>query len=77
MSTEELARILILLGFLVIASGLILLALGRFPVIGNLPGDLHLQSDGVSCFVPLASMLVVSVILSILLTIVVNLLQRH
>jgi hypothetical protein len=76
-ATEDFARLLILVGILVVASGLILLALGRFPAIGNLPGDLHFQSDGVSCFIPLASMLLVSIILSILLTIVVNLLQRH
>jgi hypothetical protein len=74
---EDFGRILILVGILVVAVGLLFLALARFPNFGNLPGDIHVQTDGVSCFVPLASMLVVSIVLSILLTIVLNLLQRR
>ncbi len=70
-------RILIGFGLVVVAAGLVLLLVGRIPFLGHLPGDIRFQSGGVSCFIPLATSLVVSILLSLFLTIVVNLLQRH
>ena len=55
----EVGAILVVLG-LVARSG----ALGWF---GRLPGDIRIERDTVRVYVPLASMLIVSVVLSVLL----------
>ena len=69
--TREVGRVLIVAGAAVVAVGLLAVtgALGWF---GNLPGDLRYERDdgSVRVYVPLASMIVVSVVLSVLLTLV-------
>jgi hypothetical protein len=54
--------VLILVGLLVWSGGL-----GWF---GRLPGDIRLERDSVRIYVPLASMLIVSVVLSLVLYVV-------
>ncbi|MXZ62539.1 MAG: DUF2905 domain-containing protein [Chloroflexi bacterium] len=67
--TREVGLVLIVAGAAVVAVGLLVVtgALGWF---GNLPGDLRYERDdgSVRVYVPLASMLVASVVLSVLLT---------
>ena len=69
--TREVGLVLIVAGAAVVAVGLLAVtgALGWF---GNLPGDLRYERDdgSVRIHVPLASMLLVSVVLSVLLTLV-------
>jgi len=65
-------------GLLLVAAGLgvvlvgLFVAAGWFGWFGRLPGDLRFGGDNVRVYVPLASMILVSVIL----TVVVNLLRR-
>ncbi len=66
------ARLLLLGGFVLVAAGLVLLALGRFLPLGHLPGDFTLRGRHVSVFVPLATCLLLSLVLTLLL----NLLRR-
>jgi hypothetical protein len=47
--------------------GLIVLAVGRLPWLGRLPGDFTIRRDGLTLYVPLASCLLLSVIVSLLL----------
>jgi hypothetical protein len=57
---------------LVVVGGLFwLLARAGLPL-GQLPGDFHFERGNLTCFFPLASML----LLSLLLTLAINLLQR-
>ncbi len=63
---EDLGRILLLVGIAFACVGLFLLAAGRFGL-GRLPGDLVFERDGVSVHLPLATSLLLSVVLTILL----------
>ncbi len=65
---EDLAKLLIILGVVIILLGGALLLVGRVPFLGKLPGDITIQSGGFTCFFPLAT----SILLSILLTILVQ-----
>lgn len=69
--TREVGLVLIVAGAAVAAVGLLALtgALGWF---GNLPGDLRYERDdgSVRVYVPLASMVVASVVLSVLVALV-------
>lgn len=69
---EELAKLLILFGVVIILVGGALLLIGRVPFLGHLPGDITLSQGGFTCFFPLAT----SILLSLLLTLLLNLLAR-
>ncbi len=78
---EGLGRWLILLGVSIAALGLLFWLLSRAPFfnqLGSLPGDIHFRSaDGrLSCWIPIASSILLSILLTILLNIVVRLFNR-
>lgn len=59
-------RLLIALGLALLAAGLLWPWLSRIPW-GRLPGDVHVERDGFSLWLPLGTGLVLSVLLSLLL----------
>ena len=67
----ELGKLLIGMGlFLVLVGGLILL-IGRIPGLGRLPGDLYIRRDGFTLYLPLATSLLVSLGLTVLINLLV------
>ena len=67
---EPLGRSLLFLGLiLALAGGLILLA-GKIPFLGKLPGDIFIQRKNFSFCFPLATSLVLSVILSLVFALI-------
>ncbi len=58
---------LVVVGVIIVVVGLVFVTGGRIPLLGHLPGDIVIQRDNVTIFVPLASMLLVSVVVSIVL----------
>jgi len=47
--------------------GVLVLVAGRVPWLGRLPGDFTFRRDGLTIYVPLATCLLASVVLSLLL----------
>ncbi|MBN2471165.1 MAG: DUF2905 domain-containing protein [Anaerolineae bacterium] len=82
MSIETLGRTLLLIGLALALFGAGLWLLGKVagPGIGkwfgNLPGDIVIKSNGLTCLFPLASMLIISILLTIALNIVIRLINR-
>jgi hypothetical protein len=68
----EIGRWLIGVGILLVVIGLVMMAAGRLPWLGRLPGDILIERDNLTIFIPLGTMLVVSLIL----TIIANLIAR-
>ncbi len=65
---------LLLIGGLALAGvGLLLVLAGRIPLLGRLPGDVLIQRGNFTFYFPL----VTSLLLSVLLTVVLNLLARR
>jgi hypothetical protein len=63
-----LGRALITLGIALIVLGLLVTFAGRLPFrLGRLPGDIYIQGKHSNFYFPLATCLVVSVLLSVLL----------
>ncbi|MDY0267714.1 DUF2905 domain-containing protein [Trichloromonas sp.] len=60
-------RLLIILGLVLILVGLLLTYGGRIPWLGRLPGDFRIERENFSFYFPLASSLLVSLLLSLLL----------
>ena len=69
---EPIGRVLLVLGVVLVAAGLVLVLAPRVPFVGHLPGDIRIARDGVVIYIPLGTMIVVSVLLSV----VVSLLGR-
>ena len=72
----DLGRWLLFVGLGLAGLGLLLILAGRIPFIGRLPGDIHIQRDGFSCFVPLATSLLLSLVLTLLLNVFLRLFSR-
>jgi uncharacterized integral membrane protein len=65
---SDLGRILILFGLLLVVIGIAFIVLNRLNVpLGRLPGDFSWRGRGWSVSFPLASSIIVSVVLSLLL----------
>lgn len=73
----EIARALIVMGALIVLVGLVLLVVGRIPFLGHLPGDIRIQTVGTTWYIPLATSILISIVLSLLLTIIGNLFLRR
>ena len=63
----DIARFLILLGVAALVAGLILLFAPRIPWLGRLPGDIVVQRERFTFYFPLATSIVVSILLTVLL----------
>lgn len=63
----QFGRTLIFFGVLLIVVGAVLTLAPRIPFLGNLPGDLHLRGKNWSFHFPIVTSIVVSVVLTVLL----------
>jgi len=69
---HEFGKILLLIGCLMIIAGLLMLFLPKVPLIGRLPGDFVIRKGNFTFYFPLAT----SILLSILLTIIFSIFRR-
>ena len=69
MSRTELGRLLVASGAVLVLVGLLVWS-GALAWFGRLPGDIRVERETVRIYIPLASMLVLSVALSLLLGLV-------
>ncbi|MGC2425098.1 MAG: DUF2905 domain-containing protein [Nitrospirota bacterium] len=65
--TAELGKILIITGAVLLALGAIFLLSGKLPWIGKLPGDIVIHRKNFTFYFPLATSLIASLILSLIL----------
>jgi hypothetical protein len=60
-------KILIAFGLLIVLAGVVLMLVGRVPWLGRLPGDIHFQRGNFTFYFPLATSLLLSVVLTLIL----------
>ena len=63
---QELGRMLIIVGAVALVAGLVLLFSDRIPFLGRLPGDVVVKKGNFTLYFPLATGLILSLILTIL-----------
>lgn len=71
-----LGRSLIFVGIFVAALGGLILLAGRVPFLGRLPGDFAFSRPGFTFYFPLATSILISLLLTIAINIVLCLLNR-
>ena len=64
---NELGRLLIIFGLILVGVGALLTVAGKIPWVGKLPGDIYYKSDHVTFYFPLATCILISIALSLLL----------
>ncbi|HEY7131142.1 MAG TPA: DUF2905 domain-containing protein [Candidatus Limnocylindrales bacterium] len=65
---EPFGRVLIVVGLVTAAVGVVMVFGSRIPILGHLPGDITLKGENVTIFIPLGTMLVVSIVASVVLS---------
>jgi Protein of unknown function (DUF2905) len=69
---SELGKLLVFVGGLIVVLGLVFIVGGRIPFLGRLPGDFSFSRGNTHIYFPLAT----GVIISLILTLVLNLFFR-
>ena len=67
---EGMGRTLIWIGGGLLALGLLFVLIGKIPGLGRLPGDILIQRENLTIYIPLGSMILVSVVLTLLLNLI-------
>jgi DUF2905 family protein len=64
---NDLGRIIIVLGIILIVVGIIVTFSSKIPFLGRLPGDIYIHKKGFTLYFPLATSILLSVIVSAIL----------
>ena len=72
----DLGKTFIVVGLLIAGLGLLLLLGRNIPFFGRLPGDIAIETQGISCFIPIATSIIFSIVLTTLLNILLRFLNR-
>lgn len=70
---ESLGKTIMFLGIILVVAGALLHFGGKFTGLGRLPGDIHIEKENFSFYFPLAT----SILLSIILTVILNIFTRR
>ncbi|MDU2066339.1 MAG: DUF2905 domain-containing protein [Sporomusaceae bacterium] len=70
---SSIGKMLMVAGFVMLVIGAILTFGGKFLPLGRLPGDILIQKENSSFFFPITT----SIVLSIVLTVILNLLSKR
>jgi len=63
----ELGRIIMIVGAILLVLGLVLVFSDRIPWLGRLPGDIVVKRQGFTLYIPVVTMILLSVVLTALL----------
>ena len=73
----QIGRWLVIAGIGLAALGGLVWLAGRSGLpLGRLPGDIRIEREGFSCFIPLASSILISLLLTLLINLIVRFLNR-
>lgn len=64
---ENIGKVLIITGLVIIAIGALLMFSGKIPWIGKLPGDILIQKKNFTFYFPIATSIVLSILLTLIL----------
>ncbi len=75
MPYDQIGKLLILFGAVIVVAGILFLIFGG-SILGRLPGDITLTRGNFTCIAPLVTMLILSILLTIIVNVVLRLLNR-
>jgi hypothetical protein len=73
---ENLGRVVVGIGLFLVIAGLVMWFAGdKLSWFGRLPGDIRIERPGFSCFFPITTMIIVSLVLSVVLSLLSRMLR--
>ena len=69
---QHIGKLLIILGLIIAAIGGLFLLSGKIPWIGRLPGDILIQRRNVTFYFPLATSILISLILTLIFWLIIK-----
>lgn len=63
----EMAKIIIVIGIVLVVIGLVMLFIQRAPFLGKLPGDILIKRDNFTFYFPVTTSIIISIIISLIL----------
>jgi uncharacterized protein HemY len=63
----DLAKTLIYLGLILVVLGIVVALAGKLPWLGHLPGDIYIQRERFTFYFPLATCILISIIITVVL----------
>ena len=72
MEMQGLGKLIIIAGVFLVVIGLLITLAPKIPIIGKLPGDFYFKRGDTSFYFPLASSILVSIILSLVLNFILR-----
>ena len=70
MAVESLGRMILYIGIILVLIGGFFILMGKVPWFGRLPGDIIYRREGLTIFIPITTMILISLVLTLLLNIV-------
>ena len=67
---EPVGRALLVIGVVIVGIGLLLVLAPKIPFVGRLPGDIRIERDGLTVFIPIGTMIVLSILVSVVINII-------
>jgi len=64
---QDIGRLIILIGFILVAIGGVLFLAGKLPWLGRLPGDILIQRPNFTFYFPLATSVLISIVFSLII----------
>ena len=61
---QDIGKIILFFGIILVVVGLIISSGAKIPFLGKLPGDIFIKKDGFSFYFPLATSIIISIILT-------------
>ena len=73
MELANLGKILLIIGGMIVLAGLVILIFGKTGFIGKLPGDILIQKGNFTFYFPLVTFLILSIVLTIIVNVIIRL----
>jgi hypothetical protein len=67
---ESIGKILIVTGIFIVMAGVLMLFWDKIPLSGKLPGALVVEKDNIRVYFPLATSLIISVVLTLVINLI-------
>jgi hypothetical protein len=69
-------KILLIIGGIIVVLGLILIFSQHIPFLGKLPGDMLIKKNGFYFYFPIVTLLILSILITIIVNVILHFLNR-
>ncbi len=72
MDVTQIGRLILVAGIALVVLGGVFMLAGRIPIIGQLPGDIQYERGNTTVYIPIATMILISIVLTLVLNLILR-----